>query len=275
MLPDAKATASEFFDVAMRLYQKHVAAFSLYTLLQFGRWVVMFAIFAACFLIFGAMEDTVGKMFAVIFSPYLAYKTLGLMVEWKINVALMIDDGIHGREYNRERVREKAGDLYDGVFASSLKKHLMLGIWFLIAMVMSGTILYAGRVTAISTIATDLANMMALLILLAVFASAYFKYLLVEPAAILKPGVDAFATSEVIFKQDRTRMVTLFVFATFIIQLITGTSVEIATLLSSALPALVGTIIVVALSFISDMCLAPIVFSTLCIYSLVQLKKMN
>jgi len=273
MLPDEKAAVSEFFDVAMRLYQKHVVAFSIYTLLQFGRWAIIAFIFASGFFLFASLDKLIGIIFSVIFAPYLAYKTLGLMVEWKINIALMVDDGIHGRDYNRERVREKAAGLYAGVFASSLKKHLLLGFWLFIAMMMSGTVLSAGMVTEISTIATDLANMAAVLVMIAVFASAYFKYLLVEPAAVLEPERDAFATSEALFMRDRSRLVTLFIFSTFIIQLVTGTSVEIVSLVSATLPALVGTVIVIALSFVSDLCLTPIVFSTLCIYSLVQLKK--
>ncbi|KAF1080540.1 MAG: hypothetical protein GQF41_2950 [Candidatus Rifleibacterium amylolyticum] len=275
MLPDETAAVSEFFDIAMRLYQKHVAAFSIYTLWQFGRWALLFTFFSVVLFGFSYLDKFVGGVFAFIFIPYLAYKTLGIMVEWKINIALMVDDGIHGREYERERIAEKAGDLYDEVFASSLKKHLLLALWFIVAMVMSGTVLAAGMVTETSTVATDLANMVAMLILIAVFASAYFKYLLVEPAAILTPARDSFATSETLFLRDRARLITLFVFSTFIIQLVTGTSVEIVTHISSTLPAMAGTVLVVALSFISDMCLAPIVFATLCVYSLVHLKKMS
>ncbi|PKL41906.1 MAG: hypothetical protein CVV41_17220 [Candidatus Riflebacteria bacterium HGW-Riflebacteria-1] len=273
MLPDETASVSEFFDVAMRLYQKHVATFSIYTLLQFGRWVAMCFALAFVFGVFSALSQIVAGLFALIFLPYLAYKTLGIIVEWKINVALMVDDGIHGREYNKERVREKAGELYLNVFSSSLKKHLLLGLWLFLALLMSGTILTAGRVTGNYTIVSDLANLLAMLLLIAVFASAYFKYLLVETAAILEPGRDAFVTAESMFLRDKVKLATLFIFSTFIIQLVTGTSVEIVNLVSGTLPPYIGGMLIFAVSFISDMCLAPIVFSTLCIYTLVCIGK--
>ena len=114
-----------------------------------------------------------------------------------------------------------------------------------------------------------------MLLLIAIFASAYFKYLLVESAAILEPGQDAFATAESLFLRDKMKLATLFIFSTFIIQLVTGTSVEIVNLVSGTLPVFVGGLLIIAVSFISDMCLAPIVFSTLCIYTLVNVKKVR
>lgn len=275
MLPDETAAVSEYFDVAMRLYQKHVAAFSIYTLMQFGRWVAMCFALAFVFGVFSALSQIVAGLFALIFLPYLAYKTLGIMVEWKINIALMVDDGIHGRNHSRERIRDKAAELYLNVFSSSLRKHLMLGLWFFLAMLMSGTILAAGTVTRSYTIVSDISNLLAMLLLIAIFASAYFKYLLVESAAILEPAKDAFATAESLFLRDKMKLATLFVFSTFIIQLVTGTSVEIVNLVSGTLPAFVGGLLIIAVSFISDMCLAPIVFSTLCIYTLVNVKKVR
>ncbi|EKD83013.1 MAG: hypothetical protein ACD_39C00943G0002, partial [uncultured bacterium] len=275
MLPEETAAISEFFDVAMRLYQKHVAEFSIYTLWQFGRWVVMGFVLFFVFGMFSAINKIIAGLFALIFLPYIAYKTLGLLVEWKINVALMVDDGIHGRGYNKERIREKAGELYVNVFASSLKKHLMLGLWFFLAMILSGMLLAAGQVTSTHTVVSDISNLLAMMLMISVFASAYFKYLLVETAAILEPARDAFSTAETLFLRDKAKLATLYIFSTFIIQLVTGTSVEIMNHVSSTLPSTLGTVLIVGISFVSDMCLAPIVFSTLCIYTLVNLKKIR
>ncbi|MBU1109429.1 MAG: HEAT repeat domain-containing protein [Candidatus Riflebacteria bacterium] len=275
MLPEEEAGVSEYFDVAMRLYQKHVAAFSIYTLMQFFRWVLMGFLLFIVFALSASLHKIFGVFFGLLFVPYISYKTLGLMVEWKINIALMVDDCIHGRDYNKERIRDKAGELYLSVFTLSLKKHLLLGLWFIIALIMSGTVFAAGSVTSTYTIVTDLSNMLAMLLLIFVFASVYFKYLLVEVAAVFEPARDAFETAQMLFLRDRGKLIMLFIFSTFIIQLVTGTSVEIVSLVSNALPAVVGVILVVGISFISDMCLTPIVFSTLCIYSLVNLKKIR
>lgn len=273
MLPEESAPVSEFFDVAMRLYQKHVAAFSLYTLWQLLRWCGTSFLFVVIFFLAAWINKNLAILTLLGIVPYMAYKTLGIIVEWKINIALMVDDGIHGREHDRERAHDKADELYTAVFASSLKKHFYLVLWFILAAILSGTILAAGKVTRFSTLASDLANLSAMLMMLAVFASAYFKYLLVEPSAILTPKRDAFETAETVFTHNRVKLATLFIFSTFIIQLVTGTSVEIVNQISSTLPGFIGDVLVIALSFISDMCLAPIVFSTLCIYSLVHLKK--
>ena len=275
MLPEETAGVSEFFDVAMRLYQKHVAAFSIYTLLQFGRWALLgFAIFFI-FGLFSAGDKIIAAIFGLIFFPYVAYKTLGLLVEWKINIALMVDDCIHGRDYNKDRIREKAGELYLSVFSHSLKKHLLLGVWFIVALIMSGTVFAAGSVTRTYTIVSDFSNMLAMLLLIFVFASVYFKYLLVEVTAIFEPGRDAFETAQALYLRDRSKLITLFIFSTFIIQLVTGTSVEIMNLVSSTLPPKIGSMLIIGVTFVSDMCLTPIVFSTMCIYSLVNLKKIR
>jgi HEAT repeat protein len=82
MLPHDDSSVSEIFDITMRLYQKHVWKFSAITITRFLRWLLMLGIFAALFLALETVSP-LNLIFAAIFAPYLAYRSLGLLVQWK------------------------------------------------------------------------------------------------------------------------------------------------------------------------------------------------
>jgi len=104
-------------------------------------------------------------------------------------------------------------------------------------------------------------------------ASVYFKYLMVEPVTILLPGSDAFLTSERLFMKDRIKLASLFIFATFIMMIITGTSTQIITFFMPLLPQIVATVLIQVISLLSEVCLAPIVFSNVVVYCLMNRQK--
>jgi len=275
MLPKDEAVVSEIFDTTMRLYQKHVWRFSFETFIPFARWLVWLFFFGLGFGIFSQLFMPAAIGFAILFGPYLAYKSLGLLVEWKIKMALMVDDFIHGRSAVREKITEKSQKLYKNVFGVSLKKHLLLGGWLMIALLVSGTIVSAGKVTGKFNIISSFANMIALIMAVYIFASVYLKYLLVEPSAIFQPEKDPFQTAQDIYRKDKMLIATLFIFATFIMTLITATSTEVVTFLMPVLPANASALMVKGLAFASDLCLTPIVFSNIVIFLLMRFRKMN
>lgn len=275
MLPKDDSVVSEIFDTTMRLYQKHVWRFSLETFIPFAKWLVWLFFFGLGFGIFSRLFLPVAIVFAIVFGPYLAYKSLGLLVEWKIRMALMVDDFIHGRPALRENISEKVNKLYKNVFGISIKKHLLLGGWLILALLISGTIVSAGKVGGRFNLISSMADLMAALMAIFIFASVYFKYLLVEPAAIFQPEKDPFQIANDIYQKDKKLIAMLFVFATFIMTLITATSTEVMTFLMPVLPANASAFMVKGLALASDLCLTPIVFSTIVIFLLMRLRKMN
>lgn len=272
MLPTKEAAVSEIFDITMRLYQKHVYTFSVKTLLQFGKWLAGFAVLGGICLAFMAASPPVAGFFMILSIPYYSYKSLQMMVEWKILITLMVDDYIHGREFDAEKVREKSASLFNTVFANSLKKHLMLGLWLIIAGFCTASIVGAAAMLGRQGIIWSLGVMCALIVGLLVMGGAYFRYLLVEPASVISPKLDAFDVADRYYNRDRLKLGSLFIFATFIMTIITGTSTEIMTFFMPVLPALIGLIMIQALSLVSEVCLAPIIYANLVIYYLMSQK---
>ncbi len=272
MLPSKEAAVSEIFDVTMRLYQKHVYTFSVKTLLQFGRWLAGFAVLGGICLAFMAASPPVAVFFMILCVPYYGYKSLQMMVEWKILITLMVEDYIHGREFDGEKIREKSVGLFNTVFAISLKKHLMLGLWLIIAGFCTASIIGAATMFGRQGIIWSLGVMCALVVGLLVMGGAYFRYLLVEPASVISPKLDAFDVAARYYSRDRLKLGSLFIFATFIMTIITGTSTEIMTFFMPVLPALISVILIQALSMMSEICLAPIIYSNLVIYYLMSQK---
>jgi len=272
MLPAKDAAVSEIFDVTMRLYQKHVYTFSVKTLLQFGKWLAGFAVLGGICLAFMAASPPVAGFFMIFFVPYYGYKSLQMMVEWKILITLMVDDYIHGRECDNEKIREKSAGLFNSVFAISLKKHLMLGLWLIIAGFCTASIIGAATMFGRQGIIWSVGVMCALVVGILVMGGAYFRYLLVEPASVISPKLDAFDVADRYYNRDRLKLGSLFIFATFIMTIITGTSTEIMTFFMPVLPALISFILIQALSMVSEICLAPIIYSNLVIYYLMSQK---
>ncbi|MDD3146561.1 MAG: HEAT repeat domain-containing protein [Candidatus Riflebacteria bacterium] len=272
MLPASDAAVGEIFDITMRLYQKHVYHFSLKTIMQFLKWSLGFLILSGIGGFFMAISPPVAIIFLIAFVPYYSYKSLGMMVEWKITMALMVEDYIHGRELDNERLKSKIAALFKPVFDYSIKKHLLLGMWLLLSSVCSGVIFFAASMVGRQGLVFSLGTLLAVIVGILVMASVYFKYLLVEPASILLPGQDPFIVSEKIYSQNRLKLGSLFIFATFIMTIITGTSTEIMTFFMPVLPLVISVVIIQVLSFVSEICLAPIVFSNIVIYCLMNVK---
>ncbi|HNX76501.1 MAG TPA: HEAT repeat domain-containing protein [Candidatus Rifleibacterium sp.] len=273
MLPGKDAAVSEIFDVTMRLYQKHVYLFSKTTMVLFMKWALGFIILSGVGGFFMALFPPVAFMFLVGFVPYYAYKSLGMLVEWKILMALMVEDYIHGREVDKEHLTDKVATLFKPVFDNSIKKHLLLSLWLMIALFCGGVIFLAAGILGRDGIIFSLGTLAAVVVGMLIMASVYFKYLLVEPASILLPGKDPFVISEKYFMNDRLRLASLFIFATFIMMIITGTSTEIMTFFMPVLPAIIAIIVIQVLSFVSEICLAPIVFSNIVIYCLMNIRQ--
>lgn len=272
MLPGEDSAVSEIFDVTMRLYQKHVYTFSIKTIQQFARWAIGALVISFGYGAFAELSPIIGIVFLLIFIPYYSYKSLAMLIQWKIMVALMVDDYIRGREPNGETIATKTEALFKSVFESSVKKHLLLGLWLILATGIGGVIFYAGGMFGKSGFLFSVATLLAVLVGIIVMATVYFKFILIEPLAILAPGKEPFEIAEKFYQRDRIKISSLYIFATFIMAIITGTSTAIMTFFMPVLPQALSIFLVQLLTVLSEICLAPIVFSNIVVYCLMNLK---
>lgn len=272
MLPADDSSVSEIFDVAMRLYQKHVWSFSGVTALQMFKWFMGMLLFAFFFGFFKALSPVIAGVYSILILPYFAYKSLGLFVEWKTMVACMVDDFIHGRQGTRAIWDAKVAELYPHVFSSSLRKYFFLLAWSVVAMFLGGVLVLGSEAFANIAFVSSIGKLLGVLMFLFVVASVFFKYMLIEPISVLAPEADPFRVADEIYNRSKVKMVTLVVFATFIMTIVTGTSLEILTFLMPVLPGQLASILIKVLAVVSEVCLFPIVYSSLVIYSLMAFR---
>ncbi len=268
ILPPDEASVSEIFDLTMRLYQKHVWFFSFETGRKFLRFLLMMMVAGFLFGIFKFMSVPVAGFFAILATPYCAYKALGIFVEWKILTVCMVEDFVHGREGSSSEWHSRVNDLYSHVFSNSLRKYFYLIAWSITALMIGGTVIASGESYPEIVFIAPLTKLIGLLMMIFVMASVYFKFLFIEPVSVLENKADAFGMAEKIFNQNKVKFSTLIIFSTFIMMLISGTSTQTLTFLVPVLPGKMTEILATFLAVISEVCLFPITFSSVVIYSL-------
>ena len=273
MLPEKNAPVSEIFDITMRLYQKHVWQFSYETAIQFGKWALGLFIIGVGFGIFRTISMALASFYVLMTLPVFAWKSVSLLVEWKIVIATMVDDFIHGRDYSRERLQSNVEALHAELLKTSFKKYLMLSLWAFLAFFIAVIIIGAGNVSRERGILSSITVLVGMLSASFIFAGAFFNYLLVEPAAILAASKDPFLMAEKVYKTDRVKLIKLFIFASFVMTFVSATSVELFGLMTFLFPVLFSQTALKLLAFVSEVCLLPIIFSSITIYTLVEFEK--
>ncbi|GAB4275004.1 MAG: hypothetical protein Kow0029_15780 [Candidatus Rifleibacteriota bacterium] len=272
MLPAFESPVGEIFDVAMRIYQKHVWSFSGETALVFFKWFLIILIAAFFFGIFKGLGPGIALVYLLLAGPYFAFKSLELFAEWKTLVACMVDDYIHGRNVSRAERKKKVEKLYSHVFSSSLRKYFYLLAWFVMALLISGVLFGGSEAFGKVPFVSALGKLAGALIFIFVMASVYFKFMLIEPICVFDPKEDPFAKAENIYKENRIKITTLIIFASFIMALVPGTSLEILAFLMPVLPGKSGAYITNGLAMISEICLFPIVYASVVIYVLMYFR---
>lgn len=267
MLPPEGSSVSEIFDLTMRLYQKHVWIFSYETGCKFLKWFALFILAAFLLGIFQVASTPVAGLYVILALPYFSYKSLQIFVEWKTLITCMVDDFIHGRN-DRAEWPGRVNTLYPRVFSNALRKYFYLLAWFIVAILISGVFVSAGKTFIDLPMVASFSKLLGLLMMIAIVASVYFKFMLVEPVSVLDADADAFETAEKIYLKDRVRFATLVIFATFIMALITGTSMQVVSFLLPVLPGKASAVLTSLLALVSEVCLFPIVYSSVVIYTL-------
>jgi HEAT repeat protein len=276
MLPERNASISEIFDTTMRIYQKHVWEFSVETFLKFLQWFL--ALIAAAFV--GGVFKYGGLLalglYLIMMIPYGLYKSLGLFIDWKINISFMLQEYIHGREVQSEKLKEKRKQLYTQVLMISVKKWIFLIGWGTLAGILSGIVMTASEMFKVNLFLTSTIKLLGIVVFAVIFGLNYCKYQLIEPISIFSPKSDAFYLAEKLFERSKSKIILLFLFATFIMTLVTGASTKVLSyLLLFVLPKAISVKGVMLLGTISQICLFPIVYSNMAIFTLMSLKEKN
>jgi HEAT repeat protein len=274
MLPQKDASISEIFDTTMRIYQKHVWEFSVETFFKFIVWIL--GLVLAGFI--GGMFKLGGMfvlgLYVIMMLPYALYKSLELFIAWKINISFMLQEYIHGRDIQNEMLKEKRQQLHTKVLMVAIRKWIFLVGWGILAGILAGVVIAASEMFRVNLFLTSSIKLLGIIVFVVVFGLNYCKYQLIEPISIFSPRSDAFDLAEKFFEKAKGKIILLFIFATFIMTLVTGASTEVLQyLLLFILPKSISIKGVVLVGTISQICLFPIVYSNMAIFTLMSLKE--
>ncbi len=271
MLPSADSSVSEIFDLTMRLYQKHVWAFSLETGKKFLKWFALLVLFITGLLLFNKVSVPIAGLYSILTLPFFAYKSLKIFIEWKTLVTCMVDDFVHGREGEDWNGRVSA--LFPYVFSNALRKYFYLLLWLVVAMIIGGSVVGASESFKDIPFLSSVGKLVGLLMMAFVMASVYFKLMLIEPICILDNNGDPYLMADRIYGNDKVRFATLVIFSNFIMNFITMNSIEVMALLMPVLPGETTRNISSLLAIVSEVCLFPIIYSSVVIYTLMYYRQ--
>jgi HEAT repeat protein len=272
VLPPNDAPVSEIFDVAMRLYQKHVWTFSYVTGIQFFKWLFLLFLMGMGMAALKA-NPIIGLLILVILIPAFAYKTFILMTEWKIKIACMVDDYIHGREGGAEIWDAKTQQLFSHVLSCSLRKYFFLAAWGVMGLIIGGIVVVGSESFLRLTFLASMGKLVGSLLFIYIVSTVYFKYMLIEPIAVLKKDVDPFTIANEIYMKNKVKISTLIIFSYFIMALIGGYSLQLLSFVLPTLPGNASNILLQVLASISEVCLLPITYACIVVYSLMHFRK--
>lgn len=274
MLPPFNSPVSEIFDVAMRIYQKHVWIFSYESIMQF----ISLAAFAFAFRVVIEMHRNgdLPMLFLVIVSPFFIYKLISIITTWKLRVSLMVAHYIKGRESSYLDIMRLANSMHASAMVYVLQKNFYLLLWFIIAAIPSVVLSTASEVFGSALYLQSFGKLVAAVLFFAVFSMVFIKYEFIEPVLALKNDADPFENADKIFHHKRTTAITLYIFAFFIVMMVSSFSVLLAGILIPLLPAVwLRRPLEVIVVIMSQVCLLPIIYSALVIYSMSYFRQLR
>ncbi len=272
ILPSEDAEVPEIFDLTLRLYQKHVVFFTLFTAGSVLAAVAGLFVTAFCCGILMGINKIIGGFAVLVFGIGYGVFVLGAYSMWKIIIALKIKQYVIGEDPAFWTIFDRAKPLVWQLLSLQAQKCLFLFGWALIALIPAGFL--AGIGTDIQDIhLSSLFKLAGMLAFIGVFGRMYFSYLLVEPTFIIEgniPGRDPFFRSVQYFSKDPYRIVLMYIFASIMMSLIGGTTTQILLFLS-IVPS--GEFLLTVIAAMSEIFLTPVVFSNLVIFLLVIRQK--
>lgn len=272
LLPSLEASPTEIFDLTLRIYQKHVIAFSL---VPGGVVAACFAyLFVAAFMtgIFMALSKPLGALFAV------GASLVGTMVlalgyggfTWI--VTRMMKQFLEGRNPDYWMLIKETGSEVWPIAWLQVRKTIRLAGWGIAASVIA--FICVGPLRPFlegDVFGRAILKLVALGIFAVFFGRPFVSYLLVEPWFILegrKTGGDPFLESTELVAPFWGRTFLLFALANLLSSLITGTTTEVLDLLpaTQAIEFMKGTI-----GIVSFVCLYALAYANLVVFTMMLL----
>jgi HEAT repeat protein len=269
VLPDDEANVPELFDLTMRVYQKHVMPFSGVSLLAGALFLGLLAaeIFfgAVCF----GINPIVGALAVLPLMLVAGIQYLVILSIWKIQITIMMSHYVQGRSPSFKEVLDEGLPMLLPLILTNFKRYLFLGGWLFAASCAALPLVGVAEALEGMVYLKALLKLSAIILFVVIFGQRYFPYLLVEPSFILTRGKNEnpFDWALQAFGRAPFRLIFLHVFATFMMGLISGTTQELLVF-TTVIPA--GQVFVVAITLLSEMCLAPMVYSTLVIFAMLR-----
>lgn len=273
ILPSREAAIPEIFDLTLRLYQKHVVAFTLFSggVTLAGAVVGIVSVFLIVF--FAGIHPGLGVL---TFLPVAALDFVAaamLFALWKIMIALMIRHYVTGESPPLKELYDDGKSMIWPMVIVLMKKYGYLTGWLIIAFFFAFPVFCIGFLIS-NIYMSALFRLAGLLVFIVIYGNRYFPYLLVEPVFVLeqeKTATDHFERAIELFAQTPLKVILLFVFASLMMNLIAGTTVEIFQLASMVTlgTAFDMSLPVGLLGLLSMIFLSPLVFSNLVVYLLI------
>ncbi|NLI78152.1 MAG: hypothetical protein GX442_17175 [Candidatus Riflebacteria bacterium] len=260
VLPAADAAIPEIFDLTMRIYQKHVVAFSLVTGgIAFGSGLVLGGGILVVALAM-AVHPALGALLILPLLPVALYGGVWAHALWKVTLTLMIQRFVAGQPAPLGETTREAAGLAGPLVWVMARKYLYLAgqgvAAFFIALPVAGFLVVNNGLYGVALVRLGMLVVMAV-----IFGSRFFPYWLVEPDFVLqggRPDRDPFESALQVFRDNPGRIIMLYLFASVMMGLISGTTVELFVLLTF-LP--LGKVVVTVVAFFSEIFLMPLVYS--------------
>lgn len=270
VLPGRELSVIDIFTLTMNLYQKHIWDFTLITFQYIIEALAWIGVIYATFYI--VQEYILLFIIPVILIFVTAFKCLKLFIAWQISIILMLQDFVHGRQYNSKEISASVSETMKTVYYVAQEKYkrlVLYGIGFtLLAKILAIPI----PALSIETTMYSFMNWLVNISVIVLTSWQTFKLLLVEPIAVIAPKFDAFRTSFEFFNENKTKLIMLFLIGTFLSNAVAGTSGQIMDFMPFGKYQI---ILKLALIILSNLFLSPIILSNMTIYCLIKLKNYN
>ncbi|MDD3014789.1 MAG: hypothetical protein PHC34_13895 [Candidatus Gastranaerophilales bacterium] len=267
VLPGRELSVIDIFTLTMNLYQKHIWDFTLITFHYIIKALAWIGAICATFYI--VHEYILLFIIPVILIFVTAFKCLKLFIAWQISIILMLQDFVHGRQYNHKEISASVSETLKTVYYVAQEKYKRLFLYGVGFTLLAKILAIPIPALSIETIMYSFMNWLVNISFIVLTSWQTFKLLLVEPIAVIAPKFDAFRTSFEFFNENKTKLIMLFLIGTFLSNAVAATSGQIMDFMPFGKYQI---ILKIALIILSSLFLSPIILSNMTIYCLIKLK---
>ncbi|MFZ2958145.1 MAG: HEAT repeat domain-containing protein [Candidatus Ozemobacteraceae bacterium] len=270
LLPSPNAPPSEIFDLTLRIYQKHVVAFSMVPL-GIILAIFLFGFFALIAIGFGkAINAPLGFLLAGIAIPVGCAAILRAHAFFTALITRMMAGFVSGETLNYRVLTRNAWSESGPLVILQIRKMWRLSGWFSLACFGTGmSTLILSPILGGDLFGKACVKLVAFGVFLLIFGKPYLHYLLVEPWYLLagrnRPDDDPFEESSHLVAPRPGQTLLLFLLTNLLSMFISGSTQELLLFIIvipqlKAIPILVGAL--------SQICLYALSYATLIVFTM-------